>query len=50
MECNYLAMASLVEAIKRKYDPDDSDEVSAFKHVKEVAISQKPGDCDGVRS
>lgn len=34
---------SLVEAIKQKYDPDCSDEVSTFKHLKEVAISQKPG-------
>lgn len=37
---------SLVEAIKRKYDPGDSDKVSVFKHMKEVAVSQKPGDCN----
>ena len=35
---------SLVEAIKQKYDPDCSDKGSTFKYVKEVAVSQKPGD------
>lgn len=38
---------SLVEAIKQKYDPDCSDKGSTFKYVKEVAVSQKPGDWGG---